>query len=157
MVIVSILINVLLYTRLLILKTGFMLGVSYIENNIAHIHISVQFPLFLTKRKYTCSTFFWHKTLIIQLRSSEPKVLRSLRKALRLPSHRSHPPGPGGRSALWKPRPGCRVSRPGTADSASGRCHSSPCPVPNGCSVCQTRDLARRLGQVPLWKRGANL
>ena len=65
MVIVSILINVLLYTRLLILKTGFMLGVSYIENNIAHIHISVQFPLFLTKRKYTCSTFFWHKTLIV--------------------------------------------------------------------------------------------
>ena len=100
MVIVSVLINVLLYTRLLILKTGFMLGVSYIENNIAHIHISVQFPLISDKEKIHIFDFFLAQNLDCQLRSSEPKVLRSLRKARRLPSRRSHPPGPGGRSAL---------------------------------------------------------
>ena len=34
---------------------------SYTENNIAHIHITVQFPLISDKGKYTCSTFLWHK------------------------------------------------------------------------------------------------
>ena len=63
MVIVSILINVLLYTRLLILKTGFMLGVSYIENNIAHIHISVQFPLISDKEKIHIFDFFLAQNL----------------------------------------------------------------------------------------------
>ena len=100
MVIASVLINVLSHTQLLIFKTGFMLGVSEVKNNVARIHISVQFPLISDKEKIHIFDFFWHKTLIIQLRSSEPKVLPSLRKALRLPSYRSHPPGPGGRSAL---------------------------------------------------------
>lgn len=100
MVIASVLINVLSHTQLLIFKTGFMLGVSYVTNNIAHIHISVQFPLISDKEKIHIFDFFWHKTLIIQLQLSEPKVLTSLRKALHLPSHRSHPLGPGGRSAL---------------------------------------------------------
>lgn len=63
MVVVSILINVLLHTRLLILKPGFMLGVSYIENNTAHIHISVQFPLISDKEKIHIFDFFLAQNL----------------------------------------------------------------------------------------------
>ena len=55
--IASVLINVLLHTRLLIFKTGFMLGISYVKNNIAHIHISVQF-LLISDRENTYSRLF---------------------------------------------------------------------------------------------------
>ena len=61
--IASVLINVLLHTRLLIFKTGFMLGVSYVKNNIAHIHISVQFLLISDKEKIHIVDFFLAQNL----------------------------------------------------------------------------------------------
>lgn len=63
MVIASVLINVLSHTQLLIFKTGFMLGVSYVKNNVAHIHISVQFPLISDKEKIHIFDFFLAQNL----------------------------------------------------------------------------------------------
>ena len=61
--IASVLINVLLDTRLLIFKIGFVLGVSYVKNNVAHIHISVQFPLISDKEKIHIFDFFLAQNL----------------------------------------------------------------------------------------------
>ena len=61
--IASVLINVLLDTRLLIFKIGFVLGVSYVKNNVAHIHISVKFPLISDKEKIHIFDFFLAQNL----------------------------------------------------------------------------------------------